>query len=75
MYTGKHHLRPAAAAVWAIQLLLSLLCLLTAPCCCVACVFVCGVQLSATQAELLALRAEAEDLRHRLADGHAALNK
>jgi hypothetical protein len=33
------------------------------------------VQLSATQAELLALLAEADDLKHRLADGHAALNR
>jgi hypothetical protein len=33
------------------------------------------MQLSATQAELLTLRAEANDLQHRLADGHAALNK
>lgn len=33
------------------------------------------VQLSAAQAELLAVRAEADDLKQRLADGHAALNR
>lgn len=40
------------------------------------CVCVCvSLQLSAAQAELLAVRAEADDLQQRLADGSAALNR